>query len=37
MRRAIKILFLAIHGVWSPSMRRRVKVSDIWKSPGYIP
>lgn len=37
MRRAIKIIFQAICGVQSPSMRRRVKVSDIWKSPGYIP
>lgn len=35
MKRIFKILWRALLGVHSPSLRRRVKVSDIWKEPNY--
>ena len=35
MKRAIKILWRALLGVHSPSLRRRVKISDIWNTPNY--
>ena len=35
MKRALIILFRAFVGVYSPSMLRRVKISDIWKTPEY--
>ena len=35
VRRALIIFIRALTGVHSPSLRRRVRISDIWKSPGY--
>lgn len=35
MKRALIIIVRALTGVHSPSLRRRVRISDIWKSPGY--
>ena len=35
MRRALLIFFRALLGYPSPSMGRRVRISDIWQSPEY--
>lgn len=35
VRRALIILLRAAMGVHSPSLGRRVRISDIWRSPGY--
>lgn len=39
MKRAIRILRMAtlgrVLGIVSPSLRRRVKISDIWRTPWY--
>ena len=35
MKRAIVIFIRAIFGVHSPSLGRRIRVSDIWKAPYY--
>lgn len=35
MKRTLKILLRALLGIHSPSLRRRVKISDIWKTPYY--
>lgn len=36
MKRALLIIFKAIMGVVSPSLGRRVRISDIWKTPNYM-
>lgn len=36
MRRALNIFMLAVLGVHSPSLMRRVRISDIWKTPHYL-
>lgn len=36
MKRALRIFVLAIMGVHSPSLRRKVKISDIWKMKEYL-
>lgn len=35
MKRALIIFLRAVMGVHSPSLRRRVRISDIWRTPGY--
>lgn len=35
VRRFFLILFRALVGVHSPSLKRKVKISDIWKNPHY--
>lgn len=35
IKRVWKIFIRALFGVHSPSLRRRVKISDIWKEPNY--
>lgn len=35
MRRAMLILFRVAIGAHSPSLGRRVRISDIWKEPNY--
>jgi hypothetical protein len=35
MKRAINILILALCGAYSPSLDRRVRISDIWLTPQY--
>ena len=36
IKRALNIALLAIVGVYSPSMMRRVRINDIWKTPAYL-
>ena len=36
MKRAVRIFFKAIMGVHSPSLRRKIKISDIWKTKEYL-
>lgn len=36
VRRFFLILFRALVGVHSPSLKRKVKISDIWKTPNYV-
>lgn len=35
-KRAVSIIIKAIMGIHSPSLHRRVRISDIWKTPGYM-
>ena len=35
MKRALIIIFRALMGVYSPSLGRRVRISDIWETPAY--
>ena len=35
MKRALLIIARAVLGVYSPSLGRRVRISDIWASRGY--
>lgn len=35
IRRAVLIIMRAALGIWSPSMNRPVRISDIWESPNY--
>lgn len=35
-KRVLIIFLRAVTGVHSPSMGRRVRISDIWKSPDYM-
>ena len=37
VRRAIGIILRACFGVWSPSLGRPIRVSDIWKRPPVAP
>lgn len=36
VKRAVCICLCGILGVYSPSLRRRVRVSDIWKTKNYL-
>lgn len=36
MRRAMNIFMLAVLGIYSPSLNRYVRISDIWKTPQYL-
>lgn len=36
MKRALLIIFKSVMGIASPSLRRRVRISDIWKTPNYM-
>lgn len=36
VKRTVNILILGILGVYSPSLERRVRVSDIWKTKHYL-
>lgn len=35
-KRALVIFTRATLGIHSPSLKRRVKISDIWKTPNYL-
>ena len=35
LKRAAKIILRSVMGVYSPSLCRKVKISDIWETPGY--
>ena len=36
LRRAENIIWMVIGGVTSPSLGRKVRISDIWKEPRYF-
>lgn len=35
-KRALIIFTKAKLGIYSPSLKRRIKISDIWKTPNYL-
>lgn len=35
LKRALRIILQAALGVHSPSLRRRIRVSDIWRHPNW--
>lgn len=35
IKRSARIVFKAIFGVHSPTLKRRVRISDIWDTPYY--
>lgn len=35
LKRALRIIARAALGVYSPTLRRRVRISDIWRSPEW--
>lgn len=35
LKRALRIIACAALGVHSPTLRRRIRVSDIWKHPNW--
>lgn len=36
VKRAVNIFLCGILGVYSPSLGRRIRVSDIWKTKNYL-
>lgn len=35
LKRALRIIAQAVLGVHSPSLRRRIRISDIWRHPNW--
>ena len=35
LKRALRIIVCAVLGTHSPTLRRRIRVSDIWKHPNW--
>lgn len=36
IKRAMNIAWMGLLRIYSPSLMRRVKISDIWKTPNYL-